>query len=146
MFNLIREMNYVEKYLSPRKFIVSKNKTENITNIISNIHFLKSATFKKATSFLTMLENIVVTFYHFTSSRENESSFMSCLKVSKGKRRVIKFDIHFKNSTKLKEVILCITILCKKNFQFLGFKISRIQVFGIQNKTIKSMFILITFY
>ena len=127
MFNLIREMNNVEKYLSPRTFIVSKNQIENIRNIISNIHFLKSATFKKATSFLTMLENIVVTFYHFTSSRENESSFMSCLKVSKGKRRVIKFDIHFKNSTKLKEVILCITILCKKNFQFLVLRLNNIE-------------------
>jgi len=59
-----------------------------------------------ATTLLTMLENMVVTLYHFTSSGENESSFMSCLKVSKVKRRVIKFDILSKNCILLKGVIL----------------------------------------
>jgi hypothetical protein len=109
------------KYLSGHLFIVNADNTTKINrhyvcadsefyfnwiniiyfiskllSTILKIYLVKSAISRMASSFLTLLKNIIVTLHQFSFARTTQSSFMSGCNISKGgKRRVIKFDVCF---------------------------------------------------
>ena len=74
---------------TPFRFI-----SKNFLTTILKIYLVKSAISRMASSFLTLLKNIIVTVHQFSFARTTQSSFTSCCNISKGgKRRVIKFDM-----------------------------------------------------